>query len=52
MVITRNLPYPSRFPHAAAKTKNVKSLIFLIYALKEINALLTLDTDFILNSET
>ena len=52
MVITRNLPYPSRFPQFAAKTKNVKSLIFLIYALNEINALLTLDTDFILHSET
>ena len=45
MVITRNLPYPSRFPQFAAKTKNVKSLIFLIYASNEINALLTLDTD-------
>ena len=52
MVITRYLPYPSRFPQFAAKTKNVKSLIFLIYALNEINALLTLDTDFILHSET
>ena len=52
MVITRNLPYQSRFPQFAGKTKNVKSLIFLIYALNEINALLTLDTDFILHSET
>ena len=52
-VITRNLPHPSRFPQFAAKTKkNVKSLIFLIYALNEVNALLTLDTDFILHSET
>ena len=52
MVITRNIPYQSRFPQFDAKTKNVKSLIFLIYALNEINALLTLDTDFILHSET
>ena len=52
MVITRNLPYPSRIPQVAAKKKNVKSLIFLIQALNEINALLTFDTDFILHSET
>ena len=52
MVRTRNLPYPSRISQFAAKTKNMKSLIFLIYALNEINALPTLDTDFILHSET
>ena len=52
MVVTRNLPYPTLFPQVAAKTKNVKSLIFVIYASNEINALLTLDTDFILHSET
>ena len=53
MVRSRNLPYPSRFPQVAAKkTKQNKTKQIIIYALNEINALLTLDTDFILHSET
>ena len=52
MVRSRNLPYPSRFPQVAAKKKQNKTKQIIINALNEINALLTLDTDFILNSET